>query len=403
MILPYGNDQTARRIPWMTAGVMLLCLLLEIWAASEPLQRMELVMRWGYLPSHGIDFRLLTCSFLHGDWLHLAGNLLFLYVVGLSVENRWGRLGFVVLWITGAVASSLAFGLLHSGTDIYLIGASGAIAAVMGVFLVCFHSARIQCWYFLAFRMGTFAVPAYAALPLWFGGQLFWMWFESKGMGGVAYSAHVGGFAFGALGALALRYTGLEQKLLVSRVADPDELVAETDPGLDRLMVTDIGSGLEAIRKILAKDPANFEAHDALLKHAHKTRDQSEIAAQAEYVFPVLHTRGEDRTLLQRYQIIRYDLPTTVLGPRALHALARSADRANQAELAINATQLLITHHTRNPITPGAIWQMVSLQERCGRADLARKTLQLLVTHYPNDPITTRAQARLYEHSLPMA
>jgi membrane associated rhomboid family serine protease len=227
---------------------MLTCVLLEIYASQNWNNREQLVTKLGYAPSFGASFRLITSSFVHGNVVHLLGNLLFLYVVGLSVENRWGKIGFLVLWLTGAIASAATFGVLHRGSEIYLIGASGAVAAVMGVFLVCFHSATIQCFYFILIKGGTFSVPAYVALPVWFTGQMFWMWFEAKHGSGVAYSAHVGGFAFGAVVALALKHSGLEKRLLFARVADGDELHQESDLGqAENLLRTgDVGRGRSA-------------------------------------------------------------------------------------------------------------------------------------------------------------
>jgi hypothetical protein len=123
--------------------------------------------------------------------------------------------------------------------------------------------------------------------------------------------------------------------------------------------------------------------------------DPLEVANQAEYVFPSLFTHGDDQTLLQRFQLIRHDIPFTMFGPRALNALARACDRLDMPEMAIAAAQLLLTHHARNPITPGCVWQMVSCQERAGRPDLVKKTLCGLLEYYPADPITARARDKL--------
>jgi len=133
--------------------------------------------------------------------------MLFLWLAGAALEDRWGKARFAALYVAGAVASAGFFNLLYSGPETTLIGASGAISALMGAFLVFFTRMQIYFAYWFGIRAGTFQAIAYVALPLWFGEQLFDAWLASnaRGMSTVAFTAHIGGFLFGLAVALVAK------------------------------------------------------------------------------------------------------------------------------------------------------------------------------------------------------
>jgi membrane associated rhomboid family serine protease len=143
-------------------------------------------------------FSIFVSMFLHGGWLHLAGNMLFLWVFGNNVEDRLGRIGFVVFYVLGGLAATALQLAFDPNSAVPNVGASGAIAAILGAYLVLFPRARIHT--LVIFLFITFVeLPAVVVLVGWFVLQLF---SGVGGMGrelggGVAYWAHVGGFAFG--------------------------------------------------------------------------------------------------------------------------------------------------------------------------------------------------------------
>ena len=150
---------------------------------------------------------VLVAMFLHGGWLHLVGNLLFLWIFGDNVESRLGHLPYLMFYVLGGVA---AFGLqyaLDTSSAIPTLGASGAIAAVLGAYLFLYPHARVTTLV-IFFFITVVELPAVIVLGLWFALQFFSGVGElgSEVNGGVAYWAHVGGFAFGlAVAALTLR------------------------------------------------------------------------------------------------------------------------------------------------------------------------------------------------------
>jgi len=156
-------------------------------------------------PGKGWLASIFVSMFLHGGWLHIAGNMLFLWVFGNNVEDRLGPVGFVLFYIVGGLAAMLLHLAFEPSSAVPSVGASGAIAAVLGAYLVLFPRARITTLVFF-FIITWIELPAAVVLIAWFVFQVFSGvgGLASELSGGVAYWAHVGGFAFGAAAAWLL-------------------------------------------------------------------------------------------------------------------------------------------------------------------------------------------------------
>ncbi|CAL9605228.1 rhomboid family intramembrane serine protease [Streptomyces levis] len=151
------------------------------------------------------ELSVLTAMFLHGGWLHLLGNMLFLWIFGNNIEDRMGHLRFLLFYAVCGIAAAYAFALLNAGSGAPLIGASGAIAGVLGAYLVLYPKARV--WVLVPFLVFLpLRLPAWIVLGLWFVLQAVYS--SGAGVsdaGTVAYAAHVAGFVVGLLIALPLR------------------------------------------------------------------------------------------------------------------------------------------------------------------------------------------------------
>ena len=149
----------------------------------------DVVMAGGRLPT------LVTSMFLHGGWLHLAGNMLFLWIFGDNLEDAMGHLGFLAFYIAaGLCAAALQIGM-DPASGVPMVGASGAIAGVMGGYLLLYPKARVDVLIIFVIFFRVFAIPAWIVLGFWFGVQFFNG--ASAAQDGVAYMAHVGGFVGG--------------------------------------------------------------------------------------------------------------------------------------------------------------------------------------------------------------
>jgi rhomboid family protein len=160
-------------------------------------------------PAAGFFVPAFASMFLHGGWLHLIGNMLFLFVFGRSIEDRFGHLKFLFLYFASGLAAAASHVVLNAGSTVPTIGASGAIAGVLGAYFVCYPKARITTLIPLFIIFWTFELPALLVLGYWFliqfvaGFQMLSI--ETATGGGVAWWAHVGGFITGGALALLLR------------------------------------------------------------------------------------------------------------------------------------------------------------------------------------------------------
>lgn len=207
MLIPLGTDRRLNRTPIVTPA--LIGVNLAVFLGLEVLQRTSPDLAFRVLSVGALDpqalepWALVTYAFLHGGWLHLLGNLLFLWVFGLNLEDRFGRLGFAAFYLAGAAAAGGAHAMLEPSP---VIGASGAIAAVTGAFAVLFPGTMVRCFVFFIV-IGMTLIPA-----LYFIGiAVIWdLVLQGLSPGDqIARLAHLGGYAFGAGTALALRASGV--------------------------------------------------------------------------------------------------------------------------------------------------------------------------------------------------
>ena len=179
-------------------GLNVVCFLIEI---SQPAYlQSRFIHTYALVPDRLHATALLTSMFLHGGWLHLIGNMWFLWVFGSHIENALGSARFVFLYLLCGVLSAVVQLMMNLGSPVPTLGASGAIAGVMGAFLVLYPRVRVVTLVFIIFFITTYEIPAAFMLAYWFLIQLI-SGLSSVGSfsdaGGVAWFAHVGGFLAG--------------------------------------------------------------------------------------------------------------------------------------------------------------------------------------------------------------
>lgn len=164
---------------------------------------------------------LLTCCFLHGGWMHFLGNMWFLYIFGDNVEDRFGHFVYLLLYLGWGIAASLTHLLTNSGSSVPTIGASGAIAGVMGAYMWLYPHGRVMTLIPFGIFSRVMEIPAVMFLGIWFVLQVLSGTISSEGVqsGGVAWWAHIGGFAAGFAAAILLGGIGGRSQ---KNVAPPD-------------------------------------------------------------------------------------------------------------------------------------------------------------------------------------
>ena len=197
--------------------------------------------RWGLVPTSPSALGLITHMFMHAGWLHLLSNMFLFFLAAPAIEDRWGRPLFGGFYLLAGIAGGFVYTLMSSTSSIPLIGASGAIAGVLGAFLVRYWSTKIKFAYFfflgLRWMRGTFEAPAFLMLPLWFANELLqaWLWGRVGLSDGIAYWAHVGGFLFGVSGALLVSRLKIEERFIHSAIESKVTLL-EGNPVIELAM-----------------------------------------------------------------------------------------------------------------------------------------------------------------------
>lgn len=242
MLFPFHDDNPTERTPVLTVALIAVNLASFLWVRSLPPAKQQVVVyRYGFVPRwltqlddpkpinvpverkmvwhpwfgrrvierklplttepRYVLISLLSCMFLHGGWLHLIGNMWFLWIFGNNVEDRLGRIVFLIFYLLGGLAASGCHWLVDQQSPVPVIGASGAVAAVLGAYAITWPWARVHTLVFLFVFITIIDLPALFVLGIWFLGQLL----EGNRAlnlgitGGVAWWAHVGGFVAGTV------------------------------------------------------------------------------------------------------------------------------------------------------------------------------------------------------------
>lgn len=254
-MFPLHDSMQSRTTPYITFGIIIICVICFALQYAAGTTGDALVERWGLVPGRLLTedskeeklmvnrstviatpygdqmiqsqrpvfpaavsdwFTLISCMFLHGGVMHLAGNMWFLHIFGDNVEDRLGHVGYALMYLT----AGLAAGATHLFSDprslIPTIGASGAIAGVMGAYIVLHPKAVVEAIIPLPFVFGSFLVPAPVFLGIWFAIQIF-QGASSDRSSGVAWWAHVGGFVAGVVWAVMVRAIHYNHRPLVER------------------------------------------------------------------------------------------------------------------------------------------------------------------------------------------
>ncbi|HEY5920447.1 MAG TPA: rhomboid family intramembrane serine protease [Kofleriaceae bacterium] len=409
MIIPIGHDQSIRRMPWVTIGIIAICTLMQIYASfiapseediaqqllvlaesyagseepatPEELQALEQhaealknrlpVYRFGYKTGSGLSLALVTSAFVHGGWFHLIGNMLFLWLAGSALEDRYGRLRYAVFYLIGAVAATFAYELTAEGEHL-LVGASGAISACMGAFLIHFRKTEITFWYLIMYRSGTFRLAAWVALPMWLAEQFLYV-FLYRSMGAVshvAYAAHIGGFLAG-MGA------GFAMSKLFPQDAEHDDVEYDVPAQPRREVDAQLD---ERIAKCLA---------------AIKARDLVAVRQLSSRVILDLARVGNDGRVLELYRELAKQLATPPLTDGAFAAAATAADRLNDRRTFVTIAGTMMAEHPGSIQLPKVLWRLSQVHREQREYELEQEILRTLATKFPRHELGQKAQLEL--------
>jgi membrane associated rhomboid family serine protease len=221
-MIPISDDPVRRGVPVVTVLLIVINVLVFLYQMSLGSRLDTFVQAYGAIPLEittgrdippmapfgNVYLTLLTSMFLHGGWLHLGGDMIYLWVFGDNVEDAFGSFGFLLFYLVCGLAATLLQIMINPTSDLPSIGASGAIAGVLGAYIVMYPTARVRTVLILGFLILIPRIPALFLIGGWFLLQLasgLGQLGIAQETGGVAFWAHVGGFAAGLLIALILR------------------------------------------------------------------------------------------------------------------------------------------------------------------------------------------------------
>lgn len=257
------------------------------------LVKTSITEQYAFVPAQPTAISYLTANFLHGGWLHLIGNMWFLWLAGFVLEDVWGRWLYSVFYLIAGAAALQFYAWSNPGSITPTLGASGAVAALMGAFLVRFPKMKIEMAWLFFFKIYRFKAAAYWLLPFWLAVEIFYgSLFGSNS--GVAHWAHVGGFLFGALAALAIQHSGIEHK---TNKAIEEKLGWSNDAELEQASsMMDHGQLPDAIALLtnyVAVKPGSLDAWN-LLKTIYQRQSDNKSYMDATVKTCALHLKAHE-------------------------------------------------------------------------------------------------------------
>ena len=293
-------------------------------ASLREINEERLFGQYGFVPSRQEWRDGLSSLFLHGGWMHLLGNMYLLWLCGCCIEDIWGRPVYLVIYLASGLAACLTHAAAFPESEAPLVGASGAIAGLMGAFLVRLHATRIRFFYLLWIHWGTFYAPTWVMLPLWLLSQVFYALMHAEGSP-VAFWAHVGGFVFGAMAALFIKLTLLEEAFLAPSIEQKTTLFAQSPKVASAIDLIERGRHRGAIRSLqgaLSDNPGDIDAL-GLAAQAYIALGQNREAAETYAQKVRSHLRRRETDLaLDAYEDLLACRQDVSLTSRELLALA---------------------------------------------------------------------------------
>ncbi|MBN2135673.1 MAG: rhomboid family intramembrane serine protease [Acidobacteria bacterium] len=292
---------------------------------------------YGYVPGKKNYLGIFTSMYLHAGWFHLIFNMLFLWVAGSAIEDKWGIPFYIVFYHIGGIVAGLIHGLSEPTSMIPSLGASGAISALMGAFLIRHYKFYIKFIFFLGYFI-KFKIRAYYFLPFWIGEQLLFASVDIAD-GGTAFWAHIGGFFFGMIFAAGVVLIGIEDKYLSPRLAagsssegawkkeevvEKDSLDHNLQVGKDLMARGKYDDAIISINAALTLNPNNLDAMKVLYYANIKIGEIDEAVKIAEKMCEILQIQKKNSETLDVHREVKKIKPTNVFSMRVQFGIAQT-------------------------------------------------------------------------------
>ena len=352
--------------------------------------------RFGFRPALHKLYTFFSYMFLHGSFGHLLGNMIFLWLVGCMLEMGCGRLYYATLYVITGIAAALAFWIIYPKSFIPLIGASGAIAGLMGAFALLYGMKKVKIFFSLGFYFGYRQIPAILLLPLWVGNEFYQLFFG--GASHVAYVGHIGGLVSGAiLGLVNLKMIGAyDADALAPEPEDDISPIIET--ALDHFSRLEMEEGCRLLEEVLKKDPSHEAAMTHLFNalkltpendrfHHISRRLLDRLTRNADAYEDALRIHGEYKSAANQ-QKLSSDIYIRLSNAYSAEGFPEESERMLAAVL------------KRNPKISGistALLKLAQSYHQKGNKDRHQKYLRIIAAKYPDTHEARQARQVLTE------
>jgi membrane associated rhomboid family serine protease len=350
--------------------------------------------QFGFKPKRFDFLRMFSSMFLHGNFFHLLFNMLFLWMVGCNIEDDWGWKVFLGLYLVSGIVACLFHAAAFPQSTVPLIGASGAIAGVMGAFMIRHYKTKIRFAYFLWFFIrpffGTFALYAGIALPFWFLEQIIsahW-----GGETGTAYWAHIGGFIFGAGIGVSLKFFGLEKKYITPIVEDSFERL-KLSPTMKevyrKLDTGDTAGATPLLLQLLDEEPENFDAPLILARFYFEKGNADDAMAMYNRSIDTIMRAQNSAVALSVYEELKDKKLIGKLSEKNIYNLATLLEQKGTYDDAATLFGSYVKLFPDGKVRAKAIYRTYLLfKNKIHDEVMAQSALAFLQNEYPDFPIT---------------
>jgi membrane associated rhomboid family serine protease len=350
--------------------------------------------QFGFKPTEFNFLKIFSSLFIHGGFFHLFFNMLFLWLVGCNIEDDWSWKVFLGLYLVSGLFACLLHAAAFPNSDMPLIGASGAIAGVMGAFMIKHYKTKIRFAYFIWFIFlrpffGTFTIYAGIALPFWFIQQIFG---ASLGMeSGTAYWAHIGGFIFGAVIGVSLKFLGLEKKYIAPMVEESFEKLKVSSKMKEAYRKLDTGDRAGAMPLLLAvisEEPQNYDAPLMLARIYFEKGSLDGALVMYNKVLTIVLRIKDIEVITALFEELEEKNLIQKLSDKNIYNLAQFFEAVSNYTEAVRLYGIYINNFPQSSIRPKAIYRTyVLFKENLNEQALAQSARSFLVAEYPHFPI----------------
>jgi membrane associated rhomboid family serine protease len=341
--------------------------------------------RYGFKPAEKSIITPFTYMFLHGGFMHLLGNMIFLWLVGCVLELGCGRVFYTSLYLLTGFLSALLFGLVYVDSQTPLVGASGAISGLMGAYTVLYGRKKIKVFYSLGFYFNYAKISAVTLLPIWIAKEIVQLLFS--GLIQVAYVAHIGGLISGAvLGYINLKFLGRVSDEVFAE--DPKEKVAPIlEEAMEAISRLDMQGARPLLEEVLTIDPQNRAALSHLFNIDKLKPDDDRFHKTAAKLFH--HLINDDQayeTLYRAYEEYRGISKRMRLSPDLLLQISSTFSSHGYIEESERIIALLLKSRPEFQKLPTGILKLAQAYLERGMKDKGKKCLAIIGRKYPQSP-----------------